>query len=54
MVLVAVAAWGSFVCHVEGKEHEVGWVGRWMRIWKELGKGKNMIKIYCMKFSRNK
>lgn len=23
-----------------GREHEVGWVGRWGRIWDDLGKGK--------------
>lgn len=28
------------VCLMEGKEHEVLWVGRWMSIWKELGEGK--------------
>lgn len=39
----------------ERKGHEVCWVGREGRIWGELGRGENMIKIklYCMKFSKN-
>lgn len=36
---------------VREREHEVevGWVGRWRRSEKIWGKGKNMIKIHCLK-----
>lgn len=33
---------------------ERGYVDKYRRIWEEVGKKKNLIKVYCMKFSKNK
>lgn len=34
------------------KDNEIEWVWMWGRIWEQLGWGKNVMKIYPMKFSK--
>lgn len=52
-VFVCTSALFGFVLFKREEEHEVGSVGRWRRICVEMGRGKNMIKIFYMKICQN-
>jgi hypothetical protein len=43
-----------FLFYLREKVHDVGCVWKGKKFWDELGKGKNMIKVFCMKFSKKK